>query len=61
MISDGFPPKVVEELNLLGHDMVKVKDYISVVQGIKKVNNRIHAVADPRKGGKAAMFNSNKS
>ena len=58
---DGFPQKVVEELKLLGHDMVKVKDYISVVQGIKKVNNRIHAVADPRKGGKAAMFNSNNS
>lgn len=39
--------------------MVKVKDYISIVQGIKKVNNRLHAVSDPRKGATAAMFNSN--
>ncbi|XP_063407056.1 scoloptoxin SSD14-like isoform X4 [Mytilus trossulus] len=56
---DGFPQKVIDELEKMGHKMVKSSEGLNEVQGIKKVNNRINAVSDYRKGGKAAIFNTN--
>ncbi|CAG2199108.1 CD224 [Mytilus edulis] len=49
---EGFPQKVIDELEKMGHKMVKASEGLNEVQGIKKVNNRINAVSDYRKGGK---------
>ncbi|KAK3099934.1 hypothetical protein FSP39_012107 [Pinctada imbricata] len=64
---DGLPPgstdegikqSIIDNLKARGHKLEKTTDILSIVQGVKKVMDKVEAYADNRKGGHAATFNN---
>ncbi|KAL5013653.1 hypothetical protein ScPMuIL_007923 [Solemya velum] len=51
---DKFDPKIIDELEKMGHKMTKVDEPLSEVQGVLKIKNDITAHADSRKGSSGA-------
>ena len=56
LFSEGIKASIVEDLKKRGHDMVEAEEGISIVQGVKKVMDKVEAYSDYRKGGRAAVF-----